>query len=63
MKIYTLDEVKDKLIGQVGTPRRDAYEIELKLDLIGDNQRHQKKTQTHPSPTRRLNRRAKSTDF
>jgi DNA-binding XRE family transcriptional regulator len=35
MKTYTLDEVKDKLIGKVGTPRRDSYEYELQMDLIG----------------------------
>lgn len=26
MKLYSLDEVKDKLIGKVGTPERDEYE-------------------------------------
>ena len=26
---YTLDEVKDKHIGEVGTPHRDKYEAEL----------------------------------
>lgn len=36
LKKYTLDQVKDELIGKPGTPRRDAYEIELKLDLIGE---------------------------
>ncbi|MBK9017800.1 MAG: helix-turn-helix transcriptional regulator [Saprospiraceae bacterium] len=36
MKKYTLEQVKDELIGKPGTPRRDAYEIELKLDLIGE---------------------------
>ena len=35
MKTYTLDEVKDRLIGKVGTPRRDTYEHELQMDLIG----------------------------
>jgi DNA-binding XRE family transcriptional regulator len=35
MKAYTLDEVKDKLIGKIGTPRRDSYEYELQMDLIG----------------------------
>lgn len=36
LKKYTLDQVKDELIGKVGTPRRDAYEVELKLDLVGE---------------------------
>jgi HTH-type transcriptional regulator / antitoxin HipB len=35
MKTYTLDEVQDKLIGQLGTPDRDKFEYELKMDLIG----------------------------
>ncbi len=35
MKTYTLDEVQDKLIGKIGTPGRDRYEYQLKVDLIG----------------------------
>lgn len=35
MKTYTLDEVQDKLIGKIGTPHRDKFEYELKMDLIG----------------------------
>jgi HTH-type transcriptional regulator / antitoxin HipB len=35
MKIYTLDEVQDELIGEIGTPNRDKFEYELKMDLIG----------------------------
>lgn len=26
MKLYSLDEIKDKLIGKVGTPERNEYE-------------------------------------
>jgi HTH-type transcriptional regulator / antitoxin HipB len=36
MKSYSLDEAQDLLIGNIGTPRRDQYEFELKLELIGD---------------------------
>lgn len=36
MKRYTLEKTKDKLIGLTGTPERDQYEFELKLELIGD---------------------------
>lgn len=36
MKRYTLKEAEDKLIGKSGTPERDQYEFELKLELIGD---------------------------
>jgi len=36
MKRYTLEQTKDDLIGKVGTPERDQYEFELKLELIGE---------------------------
>ena len=35
MKTYSLDEVKDKFVGKKGTPNRDNFENELKIDLIG----------------------------
>lgn len=35
MKAYTLDHVQDKLIGKKGTPRRDKFEYELQMDMIG----------------------------
>jgi len=35
LRIYTLDEAKDKYIGKVGTDDRDKYEYELRLDLLG----------------------------
>lgn len=36
MKTYSFDEVKDRYLGKEGTPERDAYENELRLDLIGE---------------------------
>lgn len=36
MKRYSLSEAEDRLIGVKGTPARDNYEFELKLELIGD---------------------------
>lgn len=36
MRIYTLDEAKDKHLGKVGTDKRDQYEYELRLDLLGE---------------------------
>lgn len=36
LKIYTLDDMTDKYIGKKGTPKRDAFEYELRLDLIGE---------------------------
>lgn len=35
MKTYTLNEVQDELLGKIGTPTRDQFEYELKMDLIG----------------------------
>jgi DNA-binding XRE family transcriptional regulator len=35
MKTYTLNEVQDQLIAKIGTPRRDAFEYALQMDLIG----------------------------
>ncbi|MDH5381376.1 MAG: helix-turn-helix domain-containing protein [Cyclobacteriaceae bacterium] len=36
MKTYSLEEAEDLLIGKIGTVRRDQFEFELKLDLIGE---------------------------
>lgn len=35
MKTYTLDEMKDKYVGKVGTNERDEYEYELSMDILG----------------------------
>ncbi len=35
MKTYSLEEVTEKHIGKKGTPKRDEFENELRLDLIG----------------------------
>lgn len=35
MNTYTLEEVQDKLIGEIGTLERDLFENELQIDLIG----------------------------
>jgi HTH-type transcriptional regulator/antitoxin HipB len=36
LRIYTLDEAKDKHLGKVGNDKRDKYEYELRLDLLGE---------------------------
>jgi len=36
IKSYTLDQLKEKHIGKVGTSTRDKYENELRLDLLGE---------------------------
>ena len=35
MKSYSLAEMKDKYLGQVGTQERDEYEYELNMDVLG----------------------------
>ena len=35
-KAYTLDQIKDEMIGKRGTPKRDEYEFELNLELLGE---------------------------
>lgn len=35
MKTYTLEEMKDKYVGKVGTNERDEYEYELSMDILG----------------------------
>lgn len=36
MKRYSLEDAENLLIGKQGTPEREEYEFELKLELIGD---------------------------
>jgi DNA-binding XRE family transcriptional regulator len=36
MKTVTFDELKDKYIGKKGSPERDAYELELKVEILGE---------------------------
>ena len=35
MKTYSLDEITDKFVGKKGTPERENFENELRLDLLG----------------------------
>jgi HTH-type transcriptional regulator / antitoxin HipB len=35
LKTYSLEEITDKHIGRRGTPKREAFERELRLDLLG----------------------------
>lgn len=36
IKFYTLDEIKDRHIGKIGTPHRDKFEAELQSSLVGE---------------------------
>ena len=35
MKSYSLAEMKDRYIGEKGTPERDQYEYELSMEVLG----------------------------
>ncbi len=36
MKTFTLDEVTNKIVGEIGTEKRDKFEYDLQMDLIGN---------------------------
>ncbi len=36
MKMMTLDQLKDRDIGKIGTPERDKYEFDLRMELLGE---------------------------
>ncbi len=43
--MYSLDEVTDKYIGKAGTPKREAFENELRIEMLGQaikEARHQR---------------------
>lgn len=35
IKSYSLSEMKDRYIGETGTPDQDDYEYELRMDILG----------------------------
>ena len=43
LKTYSLDEITNKHIGKRGTPKREKFENELRLDLIGEAIREARK--------------------
>lgn len=45
IKFYTLDEVKDKHIGKVGTPQREKYDADLQSFLVGEAIKKARKSQ------------------
>ena len=36
LEMMTLDQLKDKHIGKVGTLERDKYELDLKVEVLGE---------------------------
>lgn len=45
MKTTSLSELKDKSLGQPGTPRRDQYEYELRVELLSEQIKSLRKEQ------------------
>lgn len=43
LKAYTLEQAKDKHLGKLGSQKRDQYEYELRLDLLGEAIRQTRK--------------------
>ena len=43
LKTYSLEEMLDKHIGRLGTSKREAFENELRLDLLGEAIRQARK--------------------
>lgn len=36
MKMMSLDQMKDQDLGKIGTPDRDKYEFDLRMEVLGD---------------------------
>ena len=36
LRLFTLDQIKDEFIGEKGTDKRNLYEHELQLEVLGD---------------------------
>jgi len=36
MKKYSFDEIKDEFLGKKGTTKRDQYEYDLQMDILGE---------------------------
>jgi HTH-type transcriptional regulator / antitoxin HipB len=43
LKMISLDEITDKHIGKLGTAKREAFEQELRIDLLGEAIRQARK--------------------
>lgn len=45
LSTHTFEEVKDQFPGPLGTPKRDKYEFDLQMDLLGDIIKKARETQ------------------
>ena len=35
MKLTSIDDLRDEIVGKQGTPERDIFEYDLRIDIIG----------------------------
>lgn len=45
MKSINLQQLKDKTLGKIGTPKRDQYEFELRVELLSEEIKRLRKEQ------------------
>lgn len=43
MKLTSLDELKEKALGKVGTPKRDQFELELSDEILFEQSKASRK--------------------
>lgn len=36
LKVYSLDQIKDEMVGASGTLERELYELELQVEILGE---------------------------
>ena len=63
LKLYTHDEMLNRVVGEKGTPRRDRLEAELQSYLIGEAIKQARKKKTHTRAAWRADGDSKSTGF
>ena len=55
LKKYSFDQIKDEFIGKKGTPERDQYEYDLKMEILGElNKTDKKRKKPDPRTTWRV---------
>lgn len=45
LKTHSFEEIKEQFLGPTGTPKRDKYEFDLQMDLLGDIIKKARETQ------------------
>ncbi len=63
MKTYSLEDLTDKYIGKKGTKKRDDFENELRLDLLGQAIKQARQERNLTGTIRRTRGSEKSSNF